>query len=119
VPYPSLSERFREADTSYLSPSRIAAMFGWTPEEIALRARVPLAALARPQTSSLQRYLGNLVRVLAVASEMTGDVDRAALLIRQEPLRAFGGKTIAGLISEDRTDDAVTYLQSLASGSAG
>jgi hypothetical protein len=57
--------------------------------------------------------------VLAVTTEMTGDLERAAFLLRNEPLRAFGYKTADGLIQEGRTDAVIAYLESLAGGAAG
>ena len=60
-----------------------------------------------------------MVRVLAVASDMTGDVDRAVFMLRNEPLRAFDYKTAEKLVQEGRADDVVAYLRSLAGGAAG
>lgn len=115
-----VSERFREADTPFLSAERLGAFFGFQVQEVADRARVHRNTLrARPHTGALQNYLKNLVRVLHVATEMTGDPQRAAFLIRNEPLRAFGHKTADTLIAEGRADDVVAYLESLASGAAG
>lgn len=54
----------------------------------------------------------------AVATEMIGDLERAAFLLRNEP-RAFGYKTADGLIQEGRTDAVIAYLESLAGGAAG
>lgn len=58
-------------------------------------------------------------RVLDVATVMTGDVERAAHLLRQEPLRAFDGQTAQALIQAGRAEDVISYLQSLAAGAAG
>ena len=72
-------ERFREPDTPYLSPTRVADFFGFRVQELAERARVHRnTPTARPQAPQLQKYLQDMVRVLAVATEMTGDADRAA-----------------------------------------
>jgi len=54
-----------------------------------------------------------------VATEMTGDLDRAAFLLRNEPLRTFGYKTADALIQEGRADAVIAYLESLAGGAAG
>ena len=58
-------------------------------------------------------------RVLAAATELTGDAKRAAFLIRNEPLKAFGFKTCDVLIQKGRTDDLIRYLGSFAGGAAG
>jgi hypothetical protein len=61
----------------------------------------------------------NWQRVLTIATEMTGNERRAEWLMRNEPLRTFGGKTIETLIQEGRTDDVIAYLNSLEGGAAG
>jgi len=50
---------------------------------------------------------------------MTGDEKRAAFLLRNEPLRAFGYKTADALIQDGRADTLIAYLESLAGGAAG
>jgi len=60
-----------------------------------------------------------MVRVLAVATDVTGDENRAAFLVRNEPLRAFGYKTADALVQEGRVDAVIAYLESLAGGAAG
>lgn len=44
---------------------------------------------SRPGAPQLQKYLQDMIRVLTAAAEMTGDAERAAFLLRNEPLRAF------------------------------
>lgn len=114
------AERFRDADTSYLSPTRIGDLLGFQVQELAERAHVHRnTPTARPQAPQLQKYLQDLVRVLAAATEMTGDERRAVFLLRNEPLRAFGYKTADVLIQEGRAADVIAYLESLAGGAAG
>lgn len=113
-------EQFREPNTPYLSPIRIGNMFGFQVQELAERAHVHRnTPSARPQAPQLQKYLQDMVRVLAVAAEMTGDKKRAAFLLRNEPLRAFGYKTADTLVQEGRVDDVVAYLESFVGGAAG
>lgn len=113
-------ERFREPDTPYLSPVRLGEFLGFQVQELAERARVHRnTPTARPQAPQLQKYLQDMVRVLAVATEISGDEGRAAFLVRNEPLRAFGYKTVDTLVQEGRADSVIAYLESLASGAAG
>ena len=115
-----LTERFRESDTPYLSPAKVAEFFGYRVQELAARAHVHRnTPSSRPQAPQLQQYLQDMLRVLAVATEMTGDLERAAFLLRNEPLRAFSYKTADTLIQEGRTDAVIAYLESLAGGAAG
>jgi len=58
-------------------------------------------------------------RLLAIATEMTGDKQRADFLLRTEPLKAFDGKTAETLLKEGRVEDVMAYLESFASGVAG
>ena len=67
----------------------------------------------------LQKYLKALLRVLFVATTLTGDQRRAAYLLRNEPLRAFEGKTADTLIEEGRAQAVIDYLQSFEGGAAG
>lgn len=114
------SEQFREPNTPYLSPSRVGNFFGFKVQELAERAHVHRnTPTARPQAPQLQRYMQDMLRALAVATEMTGDKARAAFLLRNEPLRPFDYKTADTLIQEGRTDAVIAYLQSLAGGAAG
>jgi hypothetical protein len=120
MPLQPFVEQFREPDTPYLSPSRIGELLGLQVQELAERAHVHRnTPTTRPQAPKLQKYLLDTVRVLTIATEMTGDEKRAAFLLRNEPLRAFGYKTADALIQEGRADDVIAYLESLAGGAAG
>lgn len=113
-------ERFREPNTPYLSPSKVGDFFGFRVQELAERAHVHRnTPTARPQAPQLQKYLQDMVRVLAVATEMTGDSERAVFLLRNEPLRAFSYKTADTLIQDGRADAVIAYLESLVGGAAG
>lgn len=54
-----------------------------------------------------------------MATEVTGDAERAAFLLRNEPLRAFGYETVDALVQEGQVEDVIAYLESLAGGAAG
>lgn len=113
-------ERFREPNTPYLSATKIGEVMGFRVQDLAERAGVHRnTPTARPQAPQLQRYLQDVVRVITVATEMTGDEGRAAFLVRNEPLKAFGYKTADTLIQEGRADAVVAYLESLAGGASG
>ena len=114
------AERFRDPDSPYLSPGKVGETFGLRVQELAEGAHVHRnTPTSRPHAARLQEYLQDMVRVLAVASDMTGDMERAVFLLRNEPLRAFDYKTADKLVQEGRADDVVAYLRSLAGGAAG
>lgn len=114
------AERFREPNTPYLSPVQVGDFFGFRVQELADRAHVHRnTPTARPQAPQLQKYLQDMLRTLAAATDMTGDAQRAVFLFRNEPLRAFGYKTADTLVQEGRVEDVIAYLESLAGGAAG
>ncbi|TWT21100.1 DUF2384 domain-containing protein [Luteimonas marina] len=114
------TERFREADTPYLSPGKVGELFGLRVQELAERAHVHRnTPTARPQAAQLQKYLQEMIRLLAAATAMTGDEGRAVFLLRNQPLKAFEYKTAEALVQEGRTDAVVAYLESLAGGAGG
>jgi hypothetical protein len=114
------TERFREPNTPFLSPGKVGELFGLRVQELAERAHVHRnTPTARPHAAQLQKYLQDMVRLLAVATAMTGDEGRAVFLLRNEPLRAFGYRTAETLVREGRTDAVVDYLESLAGGAVG
>ena len=113
-------ERFREPNTPFLSPSKVGDFLGLKVQELADRAHVHRnTPNARPHTPRLQSYLQDVVRVLAAATELTQDPERAAFLVRNEPLRSFGYKTADMLIKEGRANDVIAHLESFAGGAAG
>ncbi|HBN9632371.1 TPA: DUF2384 domain-containing protein [Pseudomonas aeruginosa] len=113
-------ERFREPNTPYLSPEKVGDVLGYQVYELAERAHVHRSIPStRPQAVQLQQYLHEMVTVLSVATAMSGDLGRAAFLVRNEPLRVFGYKTAIDLIEEGRADALMAYLDSLAGGAAG
>lgn len=117
---PAFSEQFRDADTPYLSPERVSVAFGFQVQELAELARVHRNTVtARPQAAMVQRRLQDLLGVLQLATEITGDRARAIFLLRNEPLRVFDGSTAIELVKAGRAEDVKGYLRSIAGGAAG
>ena len=109
------TERFREPNTPFLSPGKVGELFGLRVQELAERAHVHRnTPTARPHAAQLQKYLQDMVRLLAVATAMTGDEGRAVFLLRNEPLRAFRRVLqIAGSAPKPRKTEPVTFLFTL------
>jgi hypothetical protein len=70
-------------------------------------------------TGSINDYASALKLAVEAATAMTGDRDRAATLLRDEPLRAFGFKTGETLVREGRVADLIAYLEPFAAGASG
>ncbi len=58
-------------------------------------------------------------RVLLAATDLRREANAASSWFRREHLSAFNGKTAEQLVRGGRTDDVLTYLQSLEAGAAG
>ena len=59
------------------------------------------------------------MRVVRAAADVSHSIEKAIYWYRNHPISTFDYKTGQQLISEGRTDDVVTYLQSLRQGFAG
>lgn len=116
----SFSDQFRADDTPFLSPQRVCDAFGFQVQELADLAHVHRNTIqARPQSPALQTQLQNLLAVLQLATDMTGDISRAIFLLRNEPLRVFDGKTAIDLVKAGRAEELKGYLRSVEGGAAG
>ena len=61
----------------------------------------------------------DFAKVLAAALKVQPDQQRAEDFIMTEPIAAFGGRTLLRLVAEGRTEVAISYIESIASGFAG
>lgn len=120
-PATSLAETFREPDHAYLSPKRVGAALGLQIQNVAERAQVSRnTPAARPQNESLQRYLREVVRVLAAAEDAAGgDRNRAIFWFMNEPLQDFDYLTPDALVREGKAQVVVDYIESIAGGTTG
>lgn len=113
-------ECVREPGTSRISPSSLAALLDMQQQELAKLAGVHRNTLrTHPESPRLQESLRNLIRMLSAALVVQPDRQRAIFLLKNEPIATFGHKTLLALVAEDRVDDAVAYLDSIASGFVG
>ena len=55
-------------------------------------------------------------RILAMAAEMTGDQQSAAVWFKQQPIPGWAGKTAHDLVREDKADKVLAYLKAVRSG---
>ncbi|MFC4173917.1 MbcA/ParS/Xre antitoxin family protein [Microvirga sp. GCM10011540] len=53
------------------------------------------------------------LRILAVAEEMAGDKQRAAIWFEQQPIPSWGGKTAYELVQEGKADKVLDYLEAV------
>jgi hypothetical protein len=113
-------EEIRLDNSPLISPQRFAVQVAMEQRELARFAGVHRNTLARtPQSPALQGYLRDSVRVIAAASDVSGDADRATYWYRNQPLAPFAYKTPSQVVSEGKTEDLLRYVEMLAAGAAG
>ena len=113
-------ESMREAGTSHLSAMNVAQVLGLQYQDLAELAKVHRNTLrTHPESPRLQSALRDVMRVLSAAVAVQPDQQRAVFLIKSEPIPAFRHKTLLQLVQEGRTEDAISYLESIGAGFVG
>lgn len=115
-----VDESVRAPYPSRLSPKAVADLLLLEEQEVALLAGVDRdTLLTRPESPRVQEVLCNLVELLSAALAVQADRQRAASFLRNEPIAAFGHKTLLQLVRDGRTADARRYLESVSAGFTG
>jgi transcriptional regulator with XRE-family HTH domain len=108
---------FGDGDTPYLSPQRVSERLGVTLTELAKLAGVSRNTLTgRASARRVDGALSPLVRILASASEMSGDERRAAIWFKHQPIPGWGGKTAQDLVRQGDAKKVLEYLEAARSG---
>jgi hypothetical protein len=111
------ASRFRDKGTPFLSARRVAGRLGVTLTELAALAGVARNTLtARSGARKVDIALSPIVRILAMASEMAGDDQRAAIWFKHQPIPGWAGKTAYDLVRERKSDKVLAYLEAVRSG---
>jgi hypothetical protein len=111
------TSRFRDDGTAYLSARRVASLLGVTLTELAALAGVARNTLtAKTGARKVDIALSPVVRILAMASEMAGDDQRAAIWFKHQPIPGWAGKTAYDLVRERKADKVLAYLEAVRSG---
>jgi hypothetical protein len=109
--------RFRDDGTAYLSARRVASLLGVTLTELAALTGVARNTLtAKTGARKVDIALSPVVRILAMASEMAGDDQRAAIWFKHQPIPGWAGKTAYDLVRERKADKVLAYLEAVRSG---
>lgn len=113
-------EALREPGTSRLSAAKIAELMGLQVQELAAFAGVHHNTMRlHPESARVQAALRDLVRLLSATSEIQPDLQRVVLFIKNETIASLGQKTLLDMVRVGRVDDAIAYLESVASGFVG
>ena len=111
------ASRFGEAQTPFLSARRVAELLGVTLSELASLIGVARNTLtAKTGARKVDAALSPVVRILAMASEMAGSEERAAIWFKHQPIPGWAGKTAYDLVREEKTDKVLAYLEAVRSG---
>ena len=103
-----------------LSPQRFIAALHIDLQTLATQAGVHRNTVTRaPGSVTLQRFLRDVARVIAAATDISGDVSKALFWYRNHPLAEFDYHTAEQLVVQGRADDVVRYVSSLSAGPAG
>ncbi|MEB2610622.1 DUF2384 domain-containing protein [Burkholderia cenocepacia] len=106
-----------ESAAPIVSARRFAAALHIDMQTLALLAHVHRNTISRlPGAESVQKYLRDALRVIRVATDISGNIRSTLFWYRNEPLPTFGYKTAEELISEGRTEDLLRYVTSLEAG---
>lgn len=109
--------RFGAENTPFLSARNVADRLGVTLTELAGMIGVARNTLvAKTGARKVDSALSPVVRILAMASEMAGGEDRAAIWFKHQPIPGWAGKTAYDLVSEGKADKVLAYLEAVRSG---
>ena len=111
------SARFGDEPAPFLSARRIADALGVNLSELAELAGVARNTLAaRTGGRKADAALSPIVRILAMASEMAGGEQRAAIWFKHQPIPGWAGKTAFDLVREGKAGKVLAYLEAVRSG---
>jgi hypothetical protein len=108
---------FQEENTPFLSARRVAEVLGLTLTELAGLARVARNTLtAKGGGRKTDLALSPIVRIIAMAAEMAGDEQRAAIWFKHQPIPGWAGKTAYDLVHEGEAEKVLAYLEAVRAG---
>ncbi|PPT76647.1 DNA-binding protein [Xanthomonas arboricola] len=116
----ALTERLRVPDRTILSPTAMAGLLDLSQQELAELAGVHRNSLrVHPESPRVQDLLRNLSRLLVAMTQVQPDERQVVFHLKNTPIPAFEFATLLEVVKQGRTDDALTYLRTVASGAAG
>lgn len=108
---------FADDRSPFLSARRVADGLGVTLSELARLAGLARNTLtAKSSARRVDQALSPVVRIIAMASEMAGDEQRAVIWFKHQPIPGWAGKTAFDLVGEGKADRVLAYLESVRAG---
>ena len=109
--------RFGDDPAPFLSARRVAETLGVNLSELAELVGVARNTLAaRTGGRKADAALSPIVRILAMAGDMAGDEQRAAIWFKHQPIPGWAGRTAYDLVREGKADKVLAYLEAVRSG---
>ena len=106
-----------EPEGRYLDPRRLLDLTGMQVQDLAALAGVDRNTVARnPHSPRIQDAVSTVVRLLESATEVAGDMNRALLWYKHQPIEAYRFQTPAELVAKGHTDAVIAYLDDLRHG---
>ncbi|MDQ2704841.1 MAG: hypothetical protein M3Y43_06740 [Pseudomonadota bacterium] len=112
-------DSLQEPRTPYISPQRLSKALGVKIASLAELTGVHRNTLRNPSSERLQGRMREMVKVIAAATELTGDVDKAIYWYRNEPIADYSHRTAAELVSEGHAEAVLAFLRDLENGARG
>jgi uncharacterized protein (DUF2384 family) len=113
----SFAHNVAQPGAGFVSPRRIADILHLGMAELATMVGASRATLAKqPVTPAAERALSPLVRILAMAAEMAGSMERASLWFKHQPLPGWGGRTAHDLVGAGEAQAVLDYLEASRAG---
>ncbi len=112
-------DSLQEPRTPYISPQRLSKALGVKVASLAEFTGVHRNTLRNPSSERLQGRMREMVKVIAAATELTGDIDKAIYWYRNEPIAGYSHRTAAELVSEGHAEAVLAFLRDLENGARG
>jgi transcriptional regulator with XRE-family HTH domain len=113
----AFAAQYGNEDTPFLSARRVCEKLGVTMSELAGLIGVARNTLSAAKGArKVDAALSPLVRILAMAAEMSGSESRAAVWFKHQPIPGWSGKTAYDLVREGKADKVLAYLESVRAG---
>jgi uncharacterized protein (DUF2384 family) len=112
-----LLDRLTEPGADIISPRLLGEALHLPLADLARLTQLHRNTLAQhPASPKVQERLGEIVRILARATTLTGDPGRAIVWFRHQPLSGFDHKTAEDLVTMGGADAVLRHLGMLEDG---
>lgn len=109
----------QEPCTPFISPERLAGVLGVGVDQLAEIAGLHRDTSLNSGSEPVQTRLRDMVRGIAAAAELTGDVNRALRWFKNEPLADYRHRTAAELVADGHLGAVLAHLGDLGNGANG